>query len=86
MPQPPEPRARIDVLLDEARRRLPARPGPADLPALRARAPLIVDVRPVNQRVRDGKLAGAIVIDRNVLEWRLDPTSPYPIAEATGGS
>ena len=27
-------------------------------------------------------LAGALVIDRNVLEWRLDPTSPHRLAEA----
>ena len=37
---------------------------------------LIVDIRPVAQRERDGDLPGALVIDRNVLEWRLDPTSP----------
>jgi rhodanese-related sulfurtransferase len=30
----------------------------------------------MEQRQRDGKLPGAIIIDRNVLEWRLDPTSP----------
>jgi rhodanese-related sulfurtransferase len=38
---------------------------------------LVVDIRPVEQRRRDGDLPGALVIDRNVLEWRLDPTSPY---------
>jgi rhodanese-related sulfurtransferase len=38
----------------------------------------------VEQRRRDGELPGAIVIDRNVLEWRLDPTSPYRIPEMTG--
>lgn len=43
---------------------------------------VVVDIRPVEQRVRDGELPGAIVVDRNVLEWRLDPTSPdrLPIA------
>jgi len=43
-----------------------------------------VDIRPLDQRQRDGELAGAVVVDRNVLEWRLDPTSPHRIAEATG--
>ena len=43
---------------------------------------LVVDIRPVEQRDRDGALPGAIVIDRNVLEWRLDPTSPHCVAEA----
>lgn len=68
--------ARIDELLAEARAGLPPRPTPADLPALLEAGALIVDIRPVEQRRRDGELAGAVVIDRNVLEWRLDPTSP----------
>ena len=33
-------------------------------------------------RDRDGGLPGAVVIDRNVLEWRLDPSSPHRIAGA----
>ena len=41
---------------------------------------LVVDTRPVEQRERDGALPGAVVIDRNVLEWRLDPTSPDRLA------
>jgi rhodanese-related sulfurtransferase len=41
-----------------------------------------VDTRPVEQRLRDGELPGAVVVDRNVLEWRLDPTSPYRLPEA----
>lgn len=69
--------ARIDALLDEARRRLPPRPGPADLPSLRARNALLVDIRPIAQREADGELTGALVVDRNVLEWRLDPSSPH---------
>ena len=32
------------------------------------------------QRLRDGELPGALVVDRNVLEWRLDPTSPHRLA------
>ncbi len=77
-------RARIDMALDDARDGLPARPTAGDLAALRARNALIVDIRPVDQRRRDGELAGALVIDRNVLEWRLDPTSPDRIPEAIG--
>jgi rhodanese-related sulfurtransferase len=44
---------------------------------------LVVDTRPVDQRDRDGDLPGAVVIDRNVLEWRLDPSSSHrlPIAD-----
>ena len=60
---------------------LPSRPTAADLPALRARGALIVDIRPSAQRARDGELFGAVVIERNVLEWRLDPTSPDRLFE-----
>jgi len=45
---------------------------------------LVIDIRPAEQRQRDGELPGAIVIDRNVLEWRLDPTSPHRLPIATG--
>jgi rhodanese-related sulfurtransferase len=38
---------------------------------------VVVDTRPVEQRRRDGELPGAVVVDRNVLEWRLDPTCPH---------
>ncbi len=34
---------------------------------------LVVDIRPVAQRAEQGELPGAVVIERNVLEWRLDP-------------
>lgn len=75
--------ARIDRLLHEVRQQLPRRPTSAELPALRAEGVLIIDIRPVEQRSRDGELDGAVVVDRNVLEWRLDPTSPHRIPEVT---
>jgi rhodanese-related sulfurtransferase len=75
---------RIDEDLERVRRRLPHRPTASELPALRALGALIVDIRPVEQRTRDGELPGAVVVDRNVLEWRLDPTSPHRIPGVTG--
>jgi len=45
---------------------------------------LLVDTRTPSQRARQGELPGALVIDRTVLEWRLDPTSPARIPEAQG--
>jgi rhodanese-related sulfurtransferase len=54
----------------------------ADLDAEARAGALVVDIRPVEQRQRDGELPGALVVDRNVLEWRLDPSSPYRIPEA----
>ena len=45
---------------------------------------VVVDTRTPAHRVEQGEFPGALVIDRTVLEWRLDPTCPYRIPEATG--
>lgn len=71
----------VDRLLATAREGLD-RVAPADLAAEVAAGALVVDIRPLEQRERDGEMPGALVIDRNVLEWRLDPTSPHCIEEA----
>jgi rhodanese-related sulfurtransferase len=73
--------AAIDALLENARRGID-RVQPADLASEMAAGALVVDTRPVDQRQRDGELPGALIIDRNVLEWRLDPTCPHHIPEA----
>jgi rhodanese-related sulfurtransferase len=81
MSRTPSQKSAISAHLDECRRHLD-RVLPRDLPAEVAQGALIVDVRPREQRKRDGGLPGALVIDRNVLEWRLDPTSPHRAPEA----
>jgi rhodanese-related sulfurtransferase len=55
---------------------------PEDLAAEQSRGAVVIDIRNREQRERDGELPGAIVIDRNVLEWRLDPSSPDRIRDA----
>ena len=82
--KPPPGRANIDLLLEECRAKLPHRPSAAELSSYLEQGALLVDIRPVDQRLRDGELTGAVVIDRNVLEWRLDPTSPPCIPQVTG--
>jgi rhodanese-related sulfurtransferase len=77
--------AAIAVLLETARKGLD-RVQPADLASEIAAGALVVDIRPIQQRHRDGELPGALIIDRNILEWRLDPTSPDHIAEVTEAS
>jgi rhodanese-related sulfurtransferase len=67
-------RSSIDQMLDNARAKL-RRLYVYDVPAALARGAILVDIRPAAQRVREGSLPGALVIERNVLEWRLDPTS-----------
>ena len=74
-------RRTIEQVLAEARARLD-RIEAAALADEVAGGALLVDTRPLEQRQRDGALPGAIVIDRNVLEWRLDPASPNAIPEA----
>jgi rhodanese-related sulfurtransferase len=66
----------IDRLLEETREHL-VRVEVEDLDAEVEAGALVVDIRPVEQRSRDGELPGALVVDRNVLEWRLDPSSPH---------
>ena len=43
----------------------------------------LVDIRPVGQRAIEGSIAGALVVERNVLEWRLDPASNARLPIAT---
>ncbi len=45
---------------------------------------MLVDIRPQAQRFREGEVPGALVIERNVLEWRCDPTSEARLPEAVG--
>jgi rhodanese-related sulfurtransferase len=74
----------IDRVLQAARERIEPRVDPAQLAKELASGALVVDIRPLERRVEDGDLPGAVVIDRNVLEWRLDPTSPHRLPEMTG--
>ncbi|WCO68434.1 rhodanese-like domain-containing protein [Iamia majanohamensis] len=76
--------AATDRLLAEARRRLGRRPGPDDLPALVDEGALVVDIRPAADRATHGELPGALVVERNVLEWRLDPTGDHRVPELEG--
>ena len=72
----------ISRLLEQSRRDLD-RVQAADLADVQAAGALVVDIRPVEQRSRDGELPGAVVVCRSVLEWRLDPSSPHrlPVAD-----
>lgn len=57
---------------------------PVELFAEQAAGALVVDTRTPSHRAAQGEFPGALVIDRTVLEWRLDPTCPFRIPEATG--
>ncbi|MET9562406.1 rhodanese-like domain-containing protein [Streptomyces tauricus] len=73
----------IDELLERVR---------ADLDRVEARAAhdaawagdaLLVDIRYAALRERDGLIPGALVVERNELEWRLDPQGSHRAPEAT---
>ena len=70
----------IDEYLAEARSRF-QRVQPEDLEASLANGALLVDIRPERNRVEEGELPAAIVIDRGVLEWRLAPSSDARIVD-----
>ncbi len=70
----------IDELLAEARAKLD-RVRAEDLSDEVARGAILIDARPIEDRQRDGDLEGAIVIDRNVLEWRLAPSSEHRVVD-----
>jgi rhodanese-related sulfurtransferase len=80
---PPPGSRSIDELLAEVRSRI-ERVTPQEAAARLSAGALLVDTRPWEQRSRDGSVPGAVVVDRNVLEWRLDPASPWRIPEVTG--
>jgi rhodanese-related sulfurtransferase len=73
----------LEAVLDQARKRIAPRIEPEDLAAAMARGALLVDTRPQDLREQDGELEGAVVIDRNVLEWRLDPWGTHRISGAS---
>jgi rhodanese-related sulfurtransferase len=72
----------VDDLLEDARARL-RRVSPREaLEAFETRGALLVDTRPEWQRREEGEIPGALLIERNHLEWRLDPASDARIPEA----
>jgi rhodanese-related sulfurtransferase len=71
---PPPGSTGVDDLLAAARARL-RRLSPIETFVAVERGAVLVDIRPAAQRAQHGAIPGAIVIERNVLEWRLDPRS-----------
>jgi rhodanese-related sulfurtransferase len=72
----------IDQVLESARRRL-RRLSAAEAEQARRDRAVVVDIRPAAQRKSEGELPGAMIVERNVLEWRFDPSSDarLPIAD-----
>ena len=64
----------IDEVLADARSRL-VRLSPREARDAAASGAVLVDIRPERQRAEEGEIPGALVVERNVLEWRFDPAS-----------
>jgi len=73
----------VDSLLEQARSTLDRLSPRAAYQAWLGGAEL-VDIRPAAQRAAEGEVPGALLVERNVLEWRFDPASPARLPEATG--
>ena len=80
MSRPPGAKS-IDEILEEARARL-ARITPAEAHA--EPDALLIDIRPAAQRAAEGAIEGALIVERNHLEWRFDPESDARLPEAIG--
>jgi rhodanese-related sulfurtransferase len=72
-----------DDLVARARQHID-RTGPQELASIASAGGLVVDIRPAAQREAEGELPGALVIERNVLEWRLDPHGSHRVPDVTG--
>ncbi len=78
-----QPVTTVDELLEQARRRLPRRVSPGETLREMQTGALVIDVRGNEQQRRDGLMPGALIIRRNVLEWRCDPKSAWRHSDVT---
>jgi MFS family permease len=70
-------RRTVEELLSDARRRIAPRLGPPEVYSALREGALVIDVRSVDERQRDGAMPGSMHIPRSVLEWRVDPDSEF---------
>ncbi|MDN3021261.1 rhodanese-like domain-containing protein [Streptomyces sp. S.PB5] len=73
----------IDELLERVREGYDRIEAQEAYEAARLGEALLVDIRYAALRERDGLVPGALVVERNELEWRLDPHGSHRAPEAT---
>lgn len=73
-----------DRLLELARSRIERLSPDAVWDAVRSGTAVLVDIRSVEARARHGVVPGSVHVPRTVLEWRLDPDSPWRNPHAAG--
>jgi len=79
----PEGARTIDEILASARARL-TRLMPWEAFGETAAGGVLIDIRPAAQRAEQGEIPGSVVVERNHLEWRLDPCSDARLPWVTG--
>ncbi|AIS00911.1 rhodanese-like domain-containing protein [Streptomyces glaucescens] len=84
MSGPREEPVGIDTLLEQVRARYRRIEPREAYDAQQTGEALLVDIRYATLRERDGLVPGALVVERNELEWRLDPWGSHRLPEATG--
>ena len=82
-PEAPAAGSSIEQVLAAARARLRRLSPEEALQATRKTGAILVDIRPEGQRAIEGRIADALIVERNVLEWRFDPASPNRLPVAT---
>lgn len=73
----------VDDMLAAARARL-TRVTPLSAHDEMARGGVLVDIRPAHMRAEAGEVPGSWIIERNHLEWRLDPASGARLSWVSG--
>jgi len=79
---PPPGRRTIDEVLADARARL-GRLSPRQAQHAVSQGAVLVDIRPAAQRSAEGEIPGALIVERNVLEWRFDPACAARLPQAS---
>jgi rhodanese-related sulfurtransferase len=79
---PPPGSRTIDQVLADARAGL-GRLNPQQAQRAVSVGAVLVDIRPAAQRAAEGEIPGALIVERNVLEWRFDPASAARLPQAS---
>ncbi len=73
----------IEEILADARGRL-RRVTPGEAFREQAEGAVLIDIRPASQRAGEGEIPGSAIVERNHLEWRLDPGCDARLPWVTG--
>lgn len=76
-------RSTVEQLLEQARARI-ERVTPEQAHAWVGDGATLIDIRPAAQRAEHGEARDALIVERNVLEWRFDPAGDHHLPDVSG--